>query len=257
MEFRLHGSHGYAISVFASGRQVSLTAEHGGSSASYTASGVVSPEKVEARLGNLGQISLQFHAKGRPKMVAPDRGCSGKKGTVESGTWVGTVDFKGEQGFTSVHATRGRAEFSKTPRWTCKGEEEEGSLAGIRWTSLEASANRGAFVLASRIESQAHPSIDTSFFVAAIGERLGGRLSAVRSISADAPIDAFALTEEAGSVTSATVSPPAPFTGTATFQRTAGSKGSWSGSLVGDFPGRSNVALAGPKFSAKIAELGG
>jgi hypothetical protein len=257
MEFRLRGSHGYSIFVFASGRQVSLTAEHGSSSASYTASGVVSSEKIETRLGGLGHISLQFHADGRPKKVAPVRGCRGEKGIVESGAWVGTVDFRGEQGYTTVHATRGGGEFSKTPRWTCKPEDEEGGLAGIRWTNLEASGRSGAFVVASRIESQERPRLDTSFFIAAIGERLGRGLSVVRSISADAPIDEFALTEEGGNVTSATISPPAPFNGTATFQRTSGSKGTWSGSLLGDFPGRSNVVLAGPQFSASISELGG
>jgi hypothetical protein len=44
----------------------------------------------------------------------------------------------------------------------------------------------------------------------------------------------------------------APFKGTATFQRTGGSKGTWSGSLVGDLLGRGEVALAGPEFSAEI-----
>jgi hypothetical protein len=257
IEFQLRGSHGYSIYVFASGRQVSLTAQQGSSSASYSTPGTVSPEKIEAKFGGLGHISVQFHADGRPRKEAAERGCRGKKGTVDSGAWVGRVDFRGEQGFTAVHAVRGRGKIVKTPKRTCKQEDEEGGLANIRWTNLEAIAKSGAFVTASRIEFQERPALDGSLFFAAIVELHGRDLSVFRSISTEAPIDAFTLTEEGGNVISATISPPAPFKGTGTFQRTTGSKGSWSGSLVGDFPGHKNVVLAGPKFSAGISELGG
>lgn len=48
----------------------------------------------------------------------------------------------------------------------------------------------------------------------------------------------------------ATVAPPAPFSGSATFRRGAKRSGStWSGSLAVSFPGRSDVPLVGAAFT--------
>jgi hypothetical protein len=110
----------------------------------------------------------------------------------------------------------------------------------------------GAFFTAFKITSSSYPAIDGSLFSASLLETPGRSLSVFRSISAQAKVDAFASTGEKGQIESATIAPPAPFSGDATFQRTGDSKGTWSGSLVGDFLGRGEVALAGPEFSAEI-----
>jgi hypothetical protein len=81
-------------------------------------------------------------------------------------------------------------------------------------------------------------------------------MSITRSIKVNpTKSDAFAWNEEGGHITSATLAPPAPFTGTATFQRTRGAKGSWMGTLAGDFPGRGEVTLAGPEFSVEVFHM--
>jgi hypothetical protein len=70
MEFQLKGSNGYSISVFSSGGDVSLTARHGGSSASYSTPGFASPTRIKARFGHFGRVSVRFHSDSAPTASA-------------------------------------------------------------------------------------------------------------------------------------------------------------------------------------------
>jgi hypothetical protein len=57
-------------------------------------------------------------------------------------------------------------------------------------------------------------------------------------------------------VRSATVSPPAPFSGSATLSR-KGHESRWRGNLRVDFPGRPNVALTGKRVRAQLGRVRG
>jgi hypothetical protein len=255
MEFRLKGSHGYPISVVGSGGEVSLVVRHGGSSAVYSTGGLASSTRLKARFGHLGRVSVRFHSDSGPRRVPLPKGnCRGKGEVVDHGHWVGRIEFEGEQEYTTVHASRARGKVTKTPKQTCSQPRgEKGHARDPRVTTLSAaSKTNGIFLIAFKITSSSHPALGGSAFGASLVERLGRRLFVVRSIDANAEVDAFSSTGEEGHIESATIAPPAPFKGTATFQRTSGSKGSWLGSLVGDFLGRGEVALAGPEFSAEI-----
>jgi hypothetical protein len=255
MEFRLKGSHGYSISISGSGRGISLTAMHGGSSASYSAPGVVSSTRIKARFGQLGRVSVRFHSDNGPRRVPLPRGnCHGKGEIIDRGYWVGKIEFEGEQGYTTVHASRARGKVTKTLKQTCsQSKGEKGHARDPRVTSLSAvSKTGGVFLVAFKTTSKLHPAVDGSAFVASLLEAHGRRLFITRSIEISADVDTFVSTGEEGHIETATIAPPAPFKGTATFQRTTGSKGSWLGSLVGDFLGRGEVALAGSEFSAEI-----
>lgn len=259
MEFQLKGSRGYSISVSGEGRAVTLTARRKGSSASYTAKGFVSSTRIKARLGQLGRVSVRFHSHGDPRHVSfPQGECRGGDETVESGTWVGRIEFEGEQEYTAVHATRAKGKVASSEKLTCSTHQgKESNSLGFQSTILSASSDaRGIFSTAFLTSSDAHPDLDGSTFSASLLEHHRG-ISIVRSIGVNAKSDAFAVSEEGGQITSATIAPPAPFGGTATFQRTKGSKGSWTGTLAGNFPGRGEVTLAGPEFSAEISRMSG
>jgi hypothetical protein len=254
VELRLKGSKGYSISIEGDRETVTLTAERKGSSASYTAKGFTSATRIKARLGRLGRVSVRFHSRGRPKRVPlPQDICRGEAQTVQSGTWVGRIEFKGEQGYTAAHATRARGAITDTPKVICSSHEgKEGKLPDFQATILNA-ASDGKGIFATSFSSEARPSIASSGFAASLFEMHRRGLAIFRSISTDAKSDAFAVSEEDGHISSATIAPPVPFKGTATFQRTRGSEGTWTGTLAGDFPGRGEVTLAGPKFSAKVS----
>ncbi len=258
-EFQLKGSEGYSISVFANHGTVTLTAKQKGSSASYTAKGLTSPTRIKTRLGKLGRVSVRFHSHGNPKQKPlPQGNCRGGAETVEPGTWVGQIEFEGEQAYTAVHATRARGTVTNSPKLTCSKHEDQevGNSLDFKLTLLSASSEaRGIFSAAFQITSEAHPELNGSTFNASLLEVHNRGVSIIRSIEADAKNNAFALTEEDSHVTSATLEPPAPFKGTATFQQTKGSKGSWTGTLAGDFPGRGEVTLAGPEFAAEVSRI--
>jgi hypothetical protein len=259
-EFQLKGSKGYSIFVVGENGQVTLTASHKGSSASYTAEGLASATQIKARLGRLGRVSVRFHSHGNPRHVQfPQGDCRGGDETVESGTWIGQIEFEGEQAYTAVHATRAKGKVANSEKLTCsKHQGKETTPPGFQWTILSASSDaRAIFSTAFLISSDAHPDIDGAGFAASLLEVHRRGVSIIRSINADAKSEAFATSEENGLITSATIAPPAPFNGTATFQRTRGSKGSWTGTLTGDFPGRGDVTLAGPEFSAKVSRTSG
>lgn len=183
--------------------------------------------------------------------------CRGGAETVQSGTWVGRIEFKGEQGYTAAHATRAKGAITDSPKVTCGGSEgKEGVFPDFQATVLSA-ASDARVILATSISSETRPDFSGSGFIASIVEFHRRGLSIIRSINANAKSEAIALSEESGHIVSAAISPPAPFKGTATFQRTSGSEGSWTGTLMGDFPGRGDVTLAGPKFSAKVSRMSG
>lgn len=258
VELRLRGSKGYSISVSGDRETVTLTAERKGSSASYTTKGLASATRIKARLGRLGRVSVRFHSHGGPKRTPLPKGiCRGEAEMVESGTWVGQIQFNGEQGYTTVHATRAKGTITDSPKQTCSiPGGKEGNLPNFQATIFSAASDaKGIF--ATSLSSDSRPSIDGSLFTASLLEFHRRGLSIIRSISTDAKGDAIALNEEGDHITSATITPPAPFKGTATFQRTHGSEGSWTGTLAGDFPGRGEVTLAGPKFFAKVSRVNG
>jgi hypothetical protein len=254
MEFQLKGSNGYSISVLGSGGEVSLTARHGGSSASYSTRGLASQTRLKARFGNLGRVSVRFHSdNGPPRVLQPAKNCRGRGEIVDRGHWVGRIEFEGEQAYTTVHASRARGKVIKTPKQTCSLPEAEGGHPNPQVTFLHAESQAsGASFVAFKLTSSTYPKFDAAVFVASLSELSGRRLFINRSISVNAEVGAFVSTGKRGHIESAAITPPAPFKGAATFQRTGGSKGSWSGSLVGDFLGRGEVALAGPEFSAEI-----
>src|SRR5204862_3797260 len=79
-ELQLKGSNGYSISVIGEGDdEVSLTAKHGGSSATYATRGIASSTRLKARFGNFGLVSMRFHSDSGPRRVPLASGnCRGK-----------------------------------------------------------------------------------------------------------------------------------------------------------------------------------
>jgi hypothetical protein len=106
---------------------------------------------------------------------------------------------------------------------------------------------------ASRIESKSKPGRSGSAFSTTVMEFSRPGFSVFRSIQATAKDStAFSVVTSHGRVDEATVTPPAPFSGSATYRRAVAKKSeTWVGSLAGDFPGLGMVSLAGPKFCAE------
>jgi hypothetical protein len=253
--FTLRGSHGFSISVsaypaseFSAHAGITLTARRGKEFASYTAPAVVTADSIRARLGGLGRVDLVLHRSGREETTHIP--CSKRRETFEAGTYEGVVEFNGEGGYTEARATRVAAVSAWSffaARFPCGGggsgqsfgpEEPGARLLGVsfahgRILKFQINKNRPA---------------GKTIFTASLAERRDG-IRIFRELSGVAPAGAF---HYGSKVRTATLSPPAPFLGTAHLTRTANAV---SPRLRGDlklaFPGHS-VRLAGPGIHVSL-----
>jgi len=88
------------------------------------------------------------------------------------------------------------------------------------------------------------------FFIARRSERQGA-LRINRSVLVEGEPVSF---NASGNLSSATVSPPKPFAGTASFKRNADGLTEWLGTLSVALPGVESTALTGPTFTANLAK---
>jgi hypothetical protein len=92
------------------------------------------------------------------------------------------------------------------------------------------------------------PAGGTYTFLALAVERAKG-VDIIRIAGASAPSGDFVFDN---AFSSATLTPPAPFSGSAIFQRNADGTISWAGSLAVSFPGMPDVPLVGPQFETTL-----
>jgi hypothetical protein len=268
-EFTLRGSHGYRITVAAdpSGRddEVQLTAQSTrGGTAEYRVSGAVTRTTIKANFGRLGKIAVRFRPSGRERRVRVPRKCQKERPPVVSsrlGSFVGTIEFRGERGYTHVvaHSAKGGIgdPLANTPKkLQCDFRESNAERKReLESVSLEGSpANSRVSFSASRLfggsallipPGEKMPEGNGYLFLAFASERTG-RVSISRTAGTLGESKDFSYDE---SLTSATVRPPSPFTGTGTFHRNADGSTTWTGSLAVPLPGLGTVGLTGGKAS--------
>ncbi len=251
--FSLRASNGYRISVERFRGRVSLYAVHGGKSffagTSYTVPSKVSPQRIDARFGRFGRVSVKLKTERMHKGKLEEQ-CTGKPETTREGDFVGTIRFRGEGGYTSVNAQRAEGRLSSGQKLKCvfpnlrpgSGPVAHGSRQDP--PSLDAFQGRHRFFGVEASGGRQRSIL----FTAGYAERRG-RMQVFRNVFAEAPPASFSFTSD---LSAATVQPPPPFKGEASYQRESTSP-TWSGSLSVDFPGREDVQLAGPRFTAHLA----
>lgn len=257
-ELTLRGSKGYSIDVQVIGPRVSLGAHGKRGGASYEVpQGGVTPDRIEAQFGDLGRVAVEFRAS-RIIREEPPRGCRGAALVTRFGIFVGTIEFTGERGYTKVIATQAKGVTEVTevlPGRECEGQRQGSSSLSRKppeteeKTLLIAETNKASarhvYFQAERTPRPGKP--DQTILLAGLEERQGN-MRILRSGYAPARIGAFDFDHE---LASATVDPPRPFAGTATFQRGRRGKAKWTGTLTVSVPGvDERIALTGPRFRA-------
>jgi len=255
--FTLAASNGYRIQVAEVGRrEVTLTASKKGQSASYSVHGKrAAADGIEATFPGLGRVSVEFQAAGKGHLETLLPGCKGRE-LVRPGVFRGTIRFHGEHGFTTLSAGRAKGDITEASREVCHfgpakhGGHGFGDLHSSSLVAEHSTGNARVNLLATTLSSKSRPELDLAFFQATFFSRHDGMV-VERDVDADADLTAFEA-DPAGSLDSATLSPPSPFIGTATFQRTPGVKPTLTGTLSVDFPGLGKVALAGQGFAPEL-----
>jgi hypothetical protein len=276
LEFKSHASHGYTVAVEAAGhRQVKLTASKGGFFATYTTSGRVSRDRIQADFGEFGRIGVRFRGRRlrTGESPLPHRKCHGREPVKEVGSFFGTIRFKGERGFAELDASRASGSLRQSFRRVCtrglhfgnarpglgKGREEEPVLtflavasksAGRRvsFGAVSAEANAG--------ERSAKERENFAIVVAKLDEKVG-RVRVSRALLAFAKAGGVVVSQAGVVPVTATVALPKPFEGTADYREEPGTKPSWTGSLGVHLPGAGLVPLTGPDFGAVLCRVKG
>lgn len=251
--FRLKGSNGFSIFAIAVSKpnfkhgEMALFVGGKSGSAIYLAPAKVEPTAIAADLGAVGRVDVHFEPSGPPERVHAR--CEENGSTVfEPGFWVGTIEFKGEEGFTRVEVARTKATVN--PFFELAGcgavligESNGRRVEGARLVTRFASAHETRFLQANKNHDGARVYLEAD-----VEERHEG-LIVDRQAGGYFPSAAFDFVP---SLRSATLAPPGPFAGHATFRRKAKPASRWTGNLTVDFPGRAAVPLAGRRFRATL-----
>lgn len=212
--------------------------------------------------------------------------CEVDKPTVEEGTFVGQIHFRGENGYTRVDVQRAGGQILIQPKLRCnlgaaeaelnklleeledpgEGEgseekkekgsgeaEESGPEFHVVKLKAKAKGRQIAFE-ASRISAREPGKKGTSFTSFSVeAERHRGRIDEVSSTSLIfEPGSAFKVPDITHLAQEGVVKPPAPFSGSATYRRGSRHSLSWTGDLSVNLPGFGDVRLAGRQTTATV-----
>ena len=216
-------------------------------SVAYFAKGNVSDSSIHASFGEVGEIDVHFQPSGRARTEHPV--CSPKTVRFDSGFYEGTIRIDGEEGYTHLDTTRaqGDAQFALDILCSLSGDEGSGpNVPGAELRAKSASARDGVSFGAFKNRPGAQAS-----FGATIEEEHDG-IGIERSLTSVAGPGAFPYDPR---LRTATVRPPAPFSGSATYRRDAAAANRWSGTLEVDFPGHSDVDLTDASMRVSIRRV--
>jgi len=248
--FRLPASNGYSLHALAfdgdprgEHDELILFVGRKGAGATYFALHhvEVTESTIAADLGRLGSIDLHFVPSGQSEKAHPR--CEPDQSIeFDSGYYEGRIDFEGDEGFTSVHATRAAGELQLGLNLICSGGPRvEGGGGNAPGALLHARRrwSKGSLELQAKTNSPNRPVR----FEATIEER-SPVLPVIRSVTVFGAPASFRYDVSAQS---AQLAPPTPFAGLARFNRAGKRRGRLHGGLTVNFPGRSNVSFTGAR----------
>jgi hypothetical protein len=259
LKFEFTASDGYRITVAGYDATAVISATKPSRSqdrawSTYLARGKVSPTAIDAGFGALGRVGMRFHPSGGVTHGKRHKHCIGPdRYTIQPGVFVGSVRFRGEGGYTSakVHRVKGKV---VTPRFLkCldgffeefeQGHHRKPAGEKPRVTRLSAFMRSGLTAMLFGASERG----GKAGYVAEI-EQTVGSLGVLRGVFVHASPATFAFDN---ALSLAGVSPPPPFSGSATLQRAPSGAKSWTGPLAVSFPGAPNVPLTGTGFKTQL-----
>jgi hypothetical protein len=240
---------------------VTLELRKKGQLVTYEAPGEATEAGLKVRFGRLGLIDVAFTPTKTLNSTAPGEGCTGAPRTLREGVFAGTIDFTGERGFVGIEGPRTRGSMSVISEWTCPEAEATNPYAGMAGPSKSASADEGgngesATLQATRrgcscylIAQVSHHrgSTKSVFYGVKLEKREGMKI--VRSTLVRAPASAFKLDGADGP---ATLRPPSPLSGQASFEPRSHGRGVWRSTIRVPLLGADPIDTGAPGFVALL-----
>jgi hypothetical protein len=277
--FTVRSADGATIGVIGWGHNVLLAVRTqgddesgaGSQSVEYLARGTVTAHRISARFGDLGEVSVRFHQKGKiakgslPFPLRPaQQGCGSRIGPDKTGLFTGTIRFRGEGGYASVNAKRAKGLVGRPPSTRCGDffdgnvfeegcPEASGSGEGPGFLEESLADERALYLLVGkgsiRINRDPPKSLDLY---------LAGSLEHSQGVAISRSALAVVIPSELAydpALRTMTVTPPAPFSGTATFRANPDGTAVSEGTLALAFAGVPDpVSLTGPGFSGLLCD---
>jgi len=257
MEFQLPASNGYTLQVKTEGALTHVSAWRGNRefATTYDVSESVDGPEIDADLGSLGEIHVRFNPSGALRTVRI--GHSDCRLPRQLGTFTGTISFRGESDYTSVDALSAPGLVGATPRGRCGvATMSSGAPPARGRRAVERVWAVGDAILMSRSPFSSATQSSTLLLVSTYGGRtncyvsrielVGPKLAIFRRAGVTGASSTFSYTH---TLRAATVAPPAPFAGEATY---SARRHRLSGDLSVQFPGLPPQPLTGPSFEAKL-----
>lgn len=260
-EVTLPGSNGYRITISGyPGNKVQLLAQRPSEEIEYLTHGKVTPTSIKASFGQLGKVSLQFRPSGKVRQIRVGQKCPAFRPSVvkaQLGTFAGTARFSGESDYTEVAPGRvggdPGARLSRKLKLECRAFSEASKPDYSDNLIAAASTPKGFLEFTASTSPPLAAPIspgDPYSFLAFMSEKTEG-MSIFRTVTVSGPASAFDFDS---TLKSATVTPPLPFTGSASYERNANGSGTWLGTLAVPISGLGVVPLAGPTFKSQLAK---
>lgn len=216
---------------------------------------------VRARFGSLGRVSLRFRPGGRIRKRDPQSGCEGGPETTEEGRFVGHLSFRGQGNYFHVSSAKGEASIAHSPRLRCeKGQALESHPGSLRKyvaptpllpdkdsIALLYASTRGhgryVGITATHLEGSP-PGADLQLGV--VEPRHGMAIG--HGVYLDGPPGTMLTSPPGRHPATATLAPPRPFYGEATYSE---EPNAWTGTLGVKLAGL-NLPLTGPDFHVHL-----
>ncbi|MET0557255.1 MAG: hypothetical protein ABW065_01095 [Solirubrobacterales bacterium] len=266
LSFSLRNGDGYQVTVTGFGPSVALAVHRPKRpvGTTYLVHGKVTRNSIQAVYPGLGRIDVHF----RPAQPTPKGNHPRCNSVVRGlhGVFAGQIRFRGEDDYTTVeaHRAKGRLIDFGLLRHCSGGISSHGrkSRAALIKSIFgsggpEAKTTRvlaewkqplgGVFFEATRVGRD-----HAEFF--AVEQHTVGRLAVLHVAHAEGSEKRLASDP---ALSFASVSPPAPFGGSADLRHGPDGRKLWTGTLTASFPGAPDVALTGADFKTVLARSWG
>jgi hypothetical protein len=264
VEFHLRAAHGYnvRVSYFRAGLDspsLGVHAEKGPYSVEYSRRVQVGADgRIDTKLPGVGRINVRFiPTEVRHRPVADN--CKGAATLIKLGVFRGRIAIHGAEDYTHVVRDAARGKVIQEHREVCDNgpshpgrtpKEGEGPLDPTLIAGDEGPAGITEFS-ADRFDFGPNFGGSDVLFAAHFRSFERGLLTtSSAAVSADPSL--FSVTGTTPPLEGATVAPPAPFHGSASFHLDTPTSASWTGDLGVELPGVGPVALTGPEFRSGL-----